>query len=85
MLFFGDSTHSVIVQEVILLLANRQTQLLLEQKKWGPNDKRVEKQRKMFRKELEVVSKAIAEKAVAQVDSLSTLRYNRRRILFFYK
>lgn len=63
------------VQEIIDLLAQRQTEILVNQKKWKKNDKRIEKQRKALRKELEVVAKAITEKAVATVDSLPTLRF----------
>ncbi|KAG2190899.1 hypothetical protein INT46_006352 [Mucor plumbeus] len=63
------------VQEIITQLANRQTEILVAQKKWKPNDKRIEKQRKALRKELEVVAKAIAEKAIATVDSVRTLRF----------
>jgi energy-converting hydrogenase Eha subunit H len=63
------------VQDIINVLADRQTQLLADQKKWGKNDKRIEKQRKVLRKELQVVSKAIAEKAIATVDSLATFRF----------
>lgn len=62
------------MQEIINRLADRQTEKLAEQKKWKSNDKRIEKQRKAFRKELEVVAKAIAEKAVATMDSIRTLR-----------
>lgn len=67
---------SLQVQEIITLLADRQTEILVAQKKWKQNDKRIEKQRKALRKELEVVAKAITEKAVATVDSLRTLRYS---------
>ncbi|KAL9553935.1 hypothetical protein MBANPS3_003051 [Mucor bainieri] len=63
------------VQEIITQLANRQTEILVAQKKWKSNDKRIEKQRKALRKELEVVAKAIAEKAIATVDSVRTLRF----------
>jgi acyl CoA:acetate/3-ketoacid CoA transferase beta subunit len=62
------------VQEIIDQLAERQTEILVNQKKWKKSDKRIEKQRKALRKELEVVAKAITEKAVATVDSLRTLR-----------
>lgn len=67
------------VQEIITQLANRQTEILVAQKKWKSNDKRIEKQRKALRKELEVVAKAIAEKAIATVDSVRTLRYDSQR------
>lgn len=62
------------MQDIIERLADRQTKILAEQKKWKSNDKRIEKQRKALRKELEVVAKAITEKAVATVDSIRTLR-----------
>jgi len=70
------------VQEIITQLANRQTEILVAQKKWKSNDKRIEKQRKALRKELEVVAKAIAEKAIATVDSVRTLRYDTNRSAF---
>lgn len=70
------------VQEIITQLANRQTEILVAQKKWISNDKRIEKQRKALRKELEVVAKAIAEKAIATVDSVRTLRYDTSRSAF---
>lgn len=72
----SDVTDLVIhsVQEIITLLADRQTENLVARKKWKKNDKRIEKQRKALRKELEVVAKAITEKAVATVDSVRTLR-----------
>lgn len=62
------------MENIIERLADRQTEILVQQKKWKPNDKRIEKQRKALRKELEVVAKAIAEKAIATVDSIRTLR-----------
>ncbi|KAI9365062.1 hypothetical protein BD770DRAFT_433317 [Pilaira anomala] len=63
------------VQDIIDQLATRQTKILTEQKKWKPNDKRIEKQRKALRKELEVVANAIIEKAISTLDSNRTLRF----------
>ncbi|KAI8643609.1 hypothetical protein BD408DRAFT_414566 [Parasitella parasitica] len=63
------------VQEIITQLADRQTEILVAQKKWKSDDKRIEKQRRALRKELEVVAKAIGEKAIATVDSVRTLRF----------
>lgn len=62
------------MQSIIDQLADRQTELLANQKKWTKNDKRIEKQRKAMRKELQVVAKAIVQKCVATVDSSRTLR-----------
>ncbi|GAN00936.1 acyltransferase [Mucor ambiguus] len=69
--------YSAKMKQVVLdsKKANRQTEILVAQKKWKPNDKRIERQRKALRKELEVVAKAIAEKAIATVDSVRTLRF----------
>ncbi|RCH90268.1 hypothetical protein CU098_003351 [Rhizopus stolonifer] len=63
------------VQEIIQLLADHQTKVLVAQKKWKENDKRIERQRKALRKELEVVAAAIVKKAVATPDSKRTLRF----------
>ncbi|KAG1520109.1 hypothetical protein G6F52_007976 [Rhizopus delemar] len=65
--------NSPKVQEVIDQLADRQTQRLVEQKTWKPS--RIQKQRKAFQNELEVVAKSIVEKAVATVDSMRILRF----------
>lgn len=62
------------VQEIMDQLATRQTEILANQKNWKVSDKRIEKQRKALRKELEVVAKAIIEKAVSTLDSNRTLR-----------
>ncbi|KAI9278119.1 hypothetical protein BY458DRAFT_538806 [Sporodiniella umbellata] len=61
------------VQEVIDRLADRQTERLVNQKKWKRS--RAEKQKKSMRKELEIVAKTIVEQAVATVDSMRTLRF----------
>ncbi|GAA5814739.1 hypothetical protein MFLAVUS_008241 [Mucor flavus] len=63
------------VQNIMDQLATRQTEILANQKNWKDNDKRIEKQRKALRKELEVVAKAIVEKAVSTLDSNRTLRF----------
>ncbi|KAI9486051.1 MAG: glycerol-3-phosphate acyltransferase [Benjaminiella poitrasii] len=63
------------VKDMIDKLADQQTETIIAQKKWQPNDKRVLKQRKALKKEIEVVTKQIADKAVATVDSLPTLRF----------
>ncbi|KAI7891829.1 putative acyltransferase [Mucor mucedo] len=63
------------VQSIIDQLADRQTELLANQKNWNKDDKRIEKQRKAMRKELQVVAKAIVQKCVATVDSSRTLRF----------
>ncbi|GAA5798730.1 glycerol-3-phosphate acyltransferase [Helicostylum pulchrum] len=63
------------VQEIMDQLATRQTEILANQKNWKVSDKRIEKQRKALRKELEVVAKAIIEKAVSTLDSNRTLRF----------
>ncbi|KAI8075673.1 glycerol-3-phosphate acyltransferase [Thamnidium elegans] len=63
------------VQDIMDQLATRQTEILANQKKWKGDDKRIEKQRKALRKELEVVAKAIVEKAVSTLDSNRTLRF----------
>lgn len=54
-------------------LADRQTTIMTEQKKW--TTARVKKQKRAFRKELEVVANAIIEKALCTLDSMRTLRF----------
>ncbi|KAI7905108.1 uncharacterized protein BX663DRAFT_501774 [Cokeromyces recurvatus] len=63
------------VQDRIDKLADQQTEILVARKKWKLGDKRIRKQRKALRRELEIVTKQIADKAVATVDSLPTLRF----------
>lgn len=72
---YTEKKKNLLVQDIIDQLATRQTKILTEQKKWKPNDKRIEKQRKALRKELEVVANAIIEKAISTLDSNRTLRY----------
>ncbi|CEG66153.1 hypothetical protein RMATCC62417_02786 [Rhizopus microsporus] len=65
--------NSPKVQQVIDRLADRQTAIMTEQKEWTAA--RVKKQKRAFRKELEVVANAIIEKALCTLDSMRTLRF----------
>ncbi|OBZ87843.1 Dihydroxyacetone phosphate acyltransferase [Choanephora cucurbitarum] len=62
------------VKETIELLADRQTKMLVAQKKWKENDKRIQKKKKALIKELEAMTAAIAEKAISTPDSKRTFR-----------
>ncbi|KAI8979677.1 hypothetical protein BDF20DRAFT_906184 [Mycotypha africana] len=66
--------NSPKVQEIIQRLAKEQADLLIAQKKKKWDEKRITKQRKALRKELEVVAKAIVDKAFATMNSKRTVR-----------
>lgn len=61
------------VKETIELLADRQTKMLVAQKKWTDN-KRIQKKKKALIRELEAMTAAIAEKAISKPDSRRTFR-----------
>ncbi|KAI8993177.1 hypothetical protein BDB01DRAFT_775443 [Pilobolus umbonatus] len=67
--------NSQRVQQIIDQLTDRQMERLAAQKNWDQKDKRFMKKRNEARRELEVVAKAIAEKAIATLDSSRTLRF----------